>query len=199
MLSNAKDLRFAPSATTPGAPWPTHASVRRGGKSPKAIPLSPRKIVVTTAVEGPASDKGCVFEVLSNLVRRGLGGTQGLGAQYVSWIHETDFVRAIDFLIANGTMAGAINICSPNPLPNRDFMRALRQVWSHPFGLPAAAWMIEIGSFLLRTESELVLKSRRVIPGRLLEAGLTFTYPEWPAAAEELVDRWSLSRGVRLK
>jgi uncharacterized protein (TIGR01777 family) len=135
-------------------------------------------------------DKGSVFEVFSNLVRRGLGGAQGSGAQYVSWIHEADFVRAVEFLIANDTMMGAINICSPNPLRNREFMRALCASWRQPVALPAPAWMIEIGSCLLRTESELVLKSRWVIPSRLLDAGFAFTYPEWPTAAQELVSRY---------
>jgi uncharacterized protein (TIGR01777 family) len=135
-------------------------------------------------------NKGSVFEVLCNLVRRGLGGSQGSGAQYVSWIHEADLVRAIYFLIANDTMTGAVNICSPNPLRNREFMRALRASWRQPVAVPVPAWMIEIGSFFLRTESELVLKSRWVVPGRLMDAGFTFTYPEWPAAAQELVSRY---------
>ena len=134
--------------------------------------------------------KGGVLEVLSNLVRCGLGGSQGSGTQYVSWIHEADFVRAVDFLIADETMTGPVNICSPNPLRNREFMRALRASWGQPVGVPAPAWMIEIGAFLMRTESELVLKSRRVIPGRLMDAGFSFTYPEWPAAAQELVARY---------
>lgn len=134
--------------------------------------------------------KGGVLEILSNLVRCGLGGRQGSGAQYVSWIHETDFDRAVDFLIADETMTGAVNICSPNPLRNRDFLRALRAAWRQPVGLPAPAWMIEIGGFLLRTESELVLKSRRVIPARLMNAGFRFKYPEWPVAAQDLVTRY---------
>jgi NAD dependent epimerase/dehydratase family enzyme len=83
-----------------------------------------------------------------------------------------------------------VNIASPNPLPNREFMRALRRAWHQPIGIPASAWMIEIGSFLMRTESELVLKSRRVIPGRLLDAGFTFKFPDWPEAADNLVRRF---------
>jgi uncharacterized protein (TIGR01777 family) len=135
-------------------------------------------------------DKGSVFHVFSNLVRCGLGGAQGSGDQYVSWIHEADFVRAIDFLIASESVSGTVNICSPNPLRNREFMRVLRDSWHRHFGLPASAWMIEIGSFVLRTESELVLKSRRVVPGRLIDSGFTFTYPDWPSAAQELVSRY---------
>jgi uncharacterized protein (TIGR01777 family) len=148
-----------------------------------------RKIAMRSSITFIAG-KGGVLEILSNLVRSGLGGAQGSGAQYVSWIHEADFVRAVDFLIADETLTGPVNICSPNPLRNREFMRALRASWRQPVGVAAPSWMIEIGSFLLRTESELVLKSRRVIPGRLLNAGFSFTYPEWPAAAQELVTRY---------
>lgn len=75
-------------------------------------------------------------------------------------------------------------------MPNRDFMRALREAWGVRTGLPTKAWMIEIGTLLMRTESELVLKSRRVVPGRLLDAGFSFVFPEWPRAVRDLVDRW---------
>jgi hypothetical protein len=135
-------------------------------------------------------DSGGVFDVFLNLVRHGLGGAQGDGSQFVSWIHETDFVRAIDLLIAREEFTGVVNLASPNPLPNRDFMRALREAWGASFGLPALKGMLEVGTFLMRTESELVLKSRRVVPGRLLAAGFQFQFPDWPAAARELVARW---------
>ena len=131
-----------------------------------------------------------MFDVLLGLVRRGLGGRQGSGTQFVSWIHEVDFVRAIDLLIACEDFCGVVNLASPNPLPNRDFMRALREAWGIGFGLPNPNWIIEIGTFLMRTESELVLKSRRVVPGRLMDAGFEFLFPEWPAAARDLVTRW---------
>jgi uncharacterized protein (TIGR01777 family) len=152
-----------------------------------------RKIAMRSSMTF-SPDKGGVFDVLSRLVRWGLGGSQGSGAQYVSWIHEADFVRAIDFLIANEALTGPVNIGAPNPLMNREFLRALRASWRQPLGFPPPAWMIEIGTFLLRTESELVLKSRWVIPGRLMNAGFTFTYPEWPAAAQELVTRYRSER-----
>ena len=153
------------------------------GQTPRTRKIAMRSSMTFTA------DKGGVFDVLSNLVRAGLGGTQGSGAQYVSWIHEADFVRAIDFLITDETLTGPVNICSPNPLTNREFLRALRARLATTVGLPAPAWMIEIGTFLLRTESELVLKSRWVIPTKLVNAGFIFNYPEWPAAAQELVTR----------
>jgi NAD dependent epimerase/dehydratase family enzyme len=101
-----------------------------------------------------------------------------------------DFVHAIDFLIARTDLDGCINITSPNPLPNRDFMAALRQAYGVPLGLPATDWMLEVGAFFLRTETELILKSRRVVPRRLVDAGFGFQFPDWSTAAADLVNRW---------
>jgi NAD dependent epimerase/dehydratase family enzyme len=139
-------------------------------------------------------DPGGIFDTLLALVRQGLGGTSGDGRQYVSWIHEADFVRAIYFLIGRDDIEGAVNLASPNPIPNREFMAGLRRVWGASFGLPSAKWMLEIGAVFLRTETELILKSRRVIPGRLLRDGFSFTYPDWPNAARELCERWKAQR-----
>ena len=151
--------------------------------------LRTRKVALRTSlVMSPAP--GNVFAVLSRLVRVGLGGTQGNGRQYVSWMHEADFARAVEFSIEHEEMEGPVNLAAPNPLPNREFMAALREAWNMPNGLPAPAPVIALGSFFMRTEPELVLKSRRVTPGRLLKAGFEFEFPEWPAAAEDLVRRW---------
>ena len=132
-------------------------------------------------------DRGGVFDVFLNLVRHGLGGANLPGTQFVSWIHEVDFIRAVEFLIARQELAGTVNLASPHPLPNREFLAILRKAWGTRIGLPTTRWMLELGTFLLRTESELVLKSRQVVPGRLLEAGFTFSYPAWPQAAQDLV------------
>ena len=150
-----------------------------------------RKVALRSAMTFSPDSHG-VFDVFLSLVRHGFGGTQGRGTQFVSWIHELDFACAIEFLIAQEHISGAVNIASPNPLPNRDFMRALRDAWGTRIGLPTAEWMIEVGTFLLRTESELVLKSRQVVPARLLAAGFEFHYPDWASAAQELVNRWRL-------
>jgi hypothetical protein len=148
-----------------------------------------RKVALRSAITfSPTS--GNAFQVFLNLVRLGLGGTQGNGHQYVSWIHEADFARAIEFLIDHEELAGPINIAAPNPVPNREFMEALRDAWGMPNGFPAPAPLIEIGAFFLRTESELVLKSRRVVPGSLLDAGFEFKFPDWHEAAEDLVRQW---------
>lgn len=148
-----------------------------------------RKILLRSAMT-MSPDRGGVFDVLLGLVRRGLGGRAGNGQQYVSWIHDVDFVNAIKWLMAHEEMAGPVNLAAPNPLPNAEFMAALRQAWGIGFGLPATAWMLEVGAFCLRTETELILKSRRVIPGRLLEHGFHFQFPTWPTAAVDLCQRW---------
>ena len=119
-------------------------------------------------------------------MRRGLGGSAAGGRQYVSWIHGEDFGRALRFLIDHD-IDGPVNVAAPNPLPDADFMRALREAWGARFGLPATRWMLELGAWAMRTETELVLKSRRVVPARLSQAGFAFDYPEWPAAARALV------------
>jgi uncharacterized protein len=134
-------------------------------------------------------DRGGVFDTLYGLARRGLGGRAGSGRQYVSWIHEQDFAAATRLLIERDDLAGPVNLASPNPLPYAEFMAALRRAAGVPVGLPATKWMLELAAFFMRTETELVLKSRRVVPGRLLEAGFTFEHPEWPQAARELVAR----------
>jgi uncharacterized protein (TIGR01777 family) len=121
--------------------------------------------------------KNSVFPVLRRLVRVGLGGRMGSGQQFVSWIHEADFCRAVEWLIGHNDLEGPTNLTAPNPLSNCEMMRTLRQVCGVPFGLPAASWMLEVGAFFLRTETELIIKSRRVIPGRLLESGFTFQFP----------------------
>jgi len=152
-----------------------------------------RKVALRSAMTF-SPDKDGVFDVFLSLVRRGLGGTAGKGSQYVSWIHDADFIRAVEFLIAHPELDGPVNLASPNPLPNRDFQRVLREAWGTRIGLPTTEWMIEIGTFLMRTESELVLKSRRAVPTRLLQAGFVFEHPEWPEAARDLVARWRAAR-----
>ena len=134
-------------------------------------------------------DRGGIFDTLLALVRRGLGGTAADGRQFISWIHETDFVRAVYWLVEHPEIDDAVNVASPNPLPNAEFMRILRRAAGVRIGLPATRWMLEVGAFLMRTETELILKSRRVIPGRLLDAGFEFEFPDWADAARDLCAR----------
>ncbi len=132
-------------------------------------------------------EPGGVFDAFYRLARLGLGGTQGPGTQYVSWIHAEDFARSVEWLIQREDLSGPVNCAAPHPLPNREFLRRLRQACGVPVGLPAARWMLEIGAIVLGTETELLLKSRRVVPGRLLASGFAFRYPEWAEAAAALV------------
>jgi uncharacterized protein (TIGR01777 family) len=156
----------------------------------EAITPRTRKVTLRSAMT-MSPDRGGVFATLVTLVRLGLGGRASDGRQFVSWIHEHDFVAAVRWLIAHEEMEGVVNVASPNPLPNAEFMRVLRQACRVPFGLPAAQWMLELGALFMRTETELILKSRRVVPARLLDVGFTFTFPKWPDAARDLnTKRW---------
>ncbi|MEV7189666.1 TIGR01777 family oxidoreductase [Kitasatospora sp. NPDC093102] len=148
-------------------------------------PHTRRVALRTAAVLGP--ERGGSLDALSWLARLGAGGPVAGGAQYVSWIHERDFVRAVEFLIAREDLTGPVNLAAPNPLPQREFMRELRTAWGMPLALPATRWMAELGAFALRSDTELLLKSRRVVPTRLLDAGFAFDYPSWPEAARNLV------------
>jgi uncharacterized protein (TIGR01777 family) len=145
-------------------------------------------IVMSPLAGGP-------FDVLLRLVRLGLGGRAGDGRQYVSWVHDRDFVRAIDRIVHDTSLSDAVNVASPNPLPNAAFMRALRAAWGTPVGLPAPGALLPLGAFVMRTETELIAKSRRVVPGKLAASGFTFAFPSWDVAARDLCAR--VKRGER--
>ena len=130
---------------------------------------------------------GGVFPVFRRLARFGLGGRMGSGNQFVSWIHEEDFCRAVEWLVAHDELSGPINLAAPNPLPNREMMRLIRKACGAPFGLPATEWMLEVGTFFIRTETELIIKSRYVVPGRLLASGFEFRFPEVREALADLM------------
>ncbi|KAB2653747.1 MAG: TIGR01777 family protein [Verrucomicrobia bacterium] len=133
--------------------------------------------------------RNSVFPVLRRLTKFGLGGRQGNGEQFVSWIHVEDFCRAIEWIITHQELTGPINQCAPNPLPNSEMMKLFREVCGVPIGLPASEWMLEIGAFFLRTETELIFKSRRVVPGKLLASGFQFHFPTFKEAIENLEAR----------
>jgi uncharacterized protein (TIGR01777 family) len=154
-----------------------------------AIRLPRTRVVLMRSAMTMSPDRGGIFDTLRKLVRCGLGGRAGKGDQFVSWIHEVDFVRAVNWLINREDLEGPVNLASPHPLPNVEFMRVLRDSCGVPFGLPATHLMLELGAIFLRTETELILKSRRVIPGRLSKRGFQFEFPTWPEAARDLCQR----------
>lgn len=129
------------------------------------------------------------FGMLAGLAGKGLGGRVGDGSQYMSWIHDVDFCRAVAHVIDNQEIQGPVIFSSPEALPQAAFMTCLRRAMGCPFGLPAPAWLLEIATFFLRTESELILKSRRVFPAKLMQSGFSFHFPEWSAASRDLVAR----------
>ena len=141
------------------------------------VPGVVRKVALRTSMV-LADEPGTVYRYLLNLAKYGLGGKIGSGQQMVSWIHVDDVCRSIDWLIEHDEIAGPINMTSPDPISNAEVMRRFRKLAGRSLGLPATAWMAEIGAFFLRTETELILKSRWVVPTRLLENGFVFKYPE---------------------
>jgi uncharacterized protein (TIGR01777 family) len=147
-----------------------------------------RKVALRTAMV-LGMGQNSVFPMLRRLTRLGLGGKMGTGKQFVSWIHEADFCRVVGWLLEHNDIEGIVNIAAPNPLPNREMMKTLREVCGVPVGLPAATWMLEFGAFFIRTETELIIKSRRVVPGRLLKSGFRFSFPTIHAAFEDLCNR----------
>ncbi|NEB80212.1 TIGR01777 family protein [Streptomyces sp. SID14478] len=178
--------------TEPGVPdyWAYSVHIARQWERAQEEADTPdtRKVALRAAMV-MSPDRGGVFDVLSWLTRLGLGGPVAGGRQYMSWIHGQDFVRAVEFLIAREDLRGPVNLAAPHPLPQREFMRVLRRARRIPLGLPATRWMAGLGAFALRSDTELLLKSRRVVPGRLLDAGFSFAYDDWESAARDLVRR----------
>jgi uncharacterized protein (TIGR01777 family) len=170
--------------------WEFSTRIAKCWEGEQAAATTPhtRKVALRSAMV-MSPDKGGVLDVLLTMARLGLGGPVAGGDQFVSWIHEADFVRACDLLLERDDIAGPVNLAAPTPLPQRDLMRTLRKEAGMPIGLPATRWMAEIGAWVLRTDTELLLKSRRVVPGRLLEAGFEFEYADWASAAHDLASR----------
>lgn len=150
--------------------------------------LTPKTRKIVLRISMVLGNEGGVIPVMKKLVKSGLGGKMGDGKQYVSWIHEEDFLNAISWLIQNESSKGAYNLASPEPIPNKEYMRLLRKHLHVKFGLPASEWMIKIGAFFINTEPELILTSRRVVPTKLLKEGFTFKYSTAEMAIKILCD-----------
>ncbi len=150
-----------------------------------AAPVDCRRVAMRLAMVFGAP-RGGVYDAFEILTKLGFGGPMAGGAQYISWIHLHDFCRAVAFLLQN-ELDGAVNIAAPQPLTNAQFLSTLRRALKIPYALPTARWQLEIGALAGQTETELLLKSRRVVPARLLDAGFTFDYPNWNEAARAIV------------
>ncbi len=160
-----------------------------GAQAEADVPDTRRVALRTAMVMSP--DPGGVFDVLLRLTRLGLGGPVAGGRQYVSWIHDADFAAAVTHLL-DGDLTGPVNLSAPHPLPQAELMVGLRRAWggwARRVGLPATAGMAGLGAWAMRSDTELLLKSRRVVPGRLLEDGFSFAHPTWDDAARDLVAR----------
>jgi uncharacterized protein (TIGR01777 family) len=133
-----------------------------------------RQVALRTSIV--LGNGGGAFQKLKPLVKFGFGGKQGRGDQMVSWIHIKDFCRAVEFIIQNEELSGAINVTSTKPIPNKDFMRAIRKVLKIPFGFFQPTWILETGAAMIGTETELLLKSRFVQPETLINHDFKFKF-----------------------
>lgn len=145
-----------------------------------------RKIALRTAIT--LGDGGVMVPYL-NLLKFGLGGYQGNGKQLYSWIHEEDVAGCIEWLFNHPDMEGVYNCASPSPVTNKEFMNILRKLTGTRIGLPAYTWMLELGALLIGTETELILKSRWVLPAKLLQSGFEFKYPHLEGALQEIINK----------
>lgn len=193
----ASGLIGGAEAGVPGY-WGVSVDIARAWEREQRAADTPhtRKVAMRSAMV-MSPDRGGVFDYLLWMARLGLGGPVAGGRRYVSWIHDRDFVRAVEFIIGRSDLVGPVNLAATEPLPQRAFMRTLRRAWGVPAGLPATKLMAEIGAFALRSDTELLLKSRRVVPGRLVDAGFELDFAQWPAAADDLVRRVRAERGRR--
>ncbi len=144
-----------------------------------------RQVLLRTSIV--LGKKGEAFKTLKKLVKLGLGGTQGTGKQMVSWIHEHDFARGVEYIIKQSQLNGAINLTSPNPITNSTFMKTFRKTLNKSFGIAHPVFLLKFGAFFLGTEHELVLKSRYVVPEILLNSGFVFKYPNINKALEKII------------
>lgn len=134
-----------------------------------------RQIALRTSIV--LGKRGGAFVPITKLTKIGFGGKQGDGQQKVSWIHEKDFARSVEYIIKNENITGVINIVSPTQTTNSELMKTIRKVLKIPFGIPMNKTLLEIGARIIKTETELILKSRNVIPKKLMEHGFTFHFP----------------------
>ncbi|KAA0965630.1 TIGR01777 family protein [Sporosarcina sp. ANT_H38] len=144
-----------------------------------------RKVALRIAIV--LGKDGGVMEPYLNLVRFGLGGVQGTGNQMFSWIHIEDVFQIVLFLQRNEHLDGVFNCSAPQPITNRVFMTQLRKTMDRKIGFPSPKWMLEMGSVFLRTETELILKSRWVVPDRLEKEGFQFTYETIDKALQQIL------------
>ncbi len=143
-----------------------------------------RKVALRTSIV--LGKNGGAFQPILNLVKIGFGGKQGNGNQKFSWIHETDFARSLEFIIKNLDIKGPVNIVAPTPTDNKGLMKTLRAIKKMPFGIPLSKPLLEIGARIIKTETELILKSRNVIPKKLQDHGFKFSYPKLRDAIQDL-------------
>ncbi|WP_158974326.1 TIGR01777 family oxidoreductase [Cellulophaga sp. L1A9] len=144
-----------------------------------------RKVALRTSIV-LANNGGALVPILK-LAKMGFGGKQGDGNQQFSWIHINDFLESINFIMENTRLQGPINSAAPEPITNSFLMKTIRKELKIPFGIPLPKFLLEFGARLIKTETELILKSRNVIPTKLTNAGFTFQFSTIQSALKDLI------------
>ncbi len=152
-----------------------------------------RKVLARSGIV-MGSRKGTAFDIFLKLSRWGLGGPIAGGTPMITWIHADDFVNSIKFILKNTNISGPVNLCSPYPLSQGEFMKILRETAGIKFGLPATKWMVELASYITQIDSELSLKSRYAVPKILLDNKFNFRFPQWKDATENLFMKWKKTK-----
>lgn len=154
----------------------------------KGCPEGIRRVILRTSFV--LGHSGGALPQLARLARLGLGGTVGTGRQGMSWLHEADMNALFERALTDASMQGAYIASAPEPLPNKAFMAELRRAVRMPIGLPTFAWQVKVGApLVLRTDPELALYGRFVIPRRLMNEGHAFRFPTLRSALADLFGR----------
>ncbi|HET6991213.1 MAG TPA: TIGR01777 family oxidoreductase [Bacteroidia bacterium] len=148
---------------------------------------STRKVCLRVGIVMGRNDGA--YPLMRNMAKVGLGGKQGNGKQQFTWVHELDMARIVEWIAENKKANGVYNCTSPGPIPNKEVMRLIRKTLRVPIGLPSPAWLLKMGAVVIGTETELILKSRWVIPKRLTDEGFKFQFPEMENALRQIENK----------
>jgi uncharacterized protein (TIGR01777 family) len=181
---------FSQALAEPAPKWNFSEQLARAWEA-AAVETCPRKtrlVLMRTAIVMSNRAPGGAFRKMAGMARWGLGGRICSGRQGVAWIHARDYLRAVNWLF-QAPLCGAVNLSAPDLLSQAEFFRIICEQLRQPLAFPTPRWLLELGMWVFHSESELLLKSRRVLPTRLLESGFRFEFPTWQLAAQNLLGK----------
>lgn len=151
----------------------------------RSIAPATRKVLLR--ISGVLLREGGMLEPLIRFSKLAFGNRIGDGEQYLSWIHEIDFVRIIEWIIVNENISGTVHACSPNPVNNQHFMQVIGEALGGRHLLPIPKWLAVLGAWLIGTNAALILDGNKVVSKRLSDAGFEFVFPELEQAIWDII------------